>query len=337
MNTSKSNSSIPQLAMVEFKNDNRTDKQELAVSEDTIQTNDFEPTIVDSEITGEPLPSEIAISEDVSEKELSIESVTNLFKGIQNKNKKLGIQFSFTPTVSYRTLSENKSYLRNVSQSSLTPVNPATLSDVNNAVTHKPDIGLEIGMLAKYPIAKSIKLRGGLQFNISRYDIKAFTAPTEIATIALTTNTNQVDIVGARATYRNFNGYSSDWLQNFYFQISAPVGLEFKVFGNQKTYFGIASTIQPTYILGERAYLLSTDYKNYIEVPWLTRRWNVNTALETYVSYTSGKIQWQVGPQVRYQLLSSFANEYPLKENLFDFGLRVGISLNKLSSGSQDK
>jgi hypothetical protein len=28
-------------------------------------------------------------------------------------------------------------------------------------------------------------------------------------------------------------------------------------------------------------------------------------------------------------LLSSFVSKYPVKENLFDFGLRVGISLNK--------
>jgi hypothetical protein len=81
--------------------------------------------------------------------------------------------------------------------------------------------------------------------------------------------------------------------------------------------------------VGERAYLISSDYKNYTEVPWLTRKWNVATNLETFVSYSTGKMQWQVGPQVRYQLLSSFNSKYPVKENLFDFGLKVGVSLNK--------
>jgi hypothetical protein len=81
-------------------------------------------------------------------------------------------------------------------------------------------------------------------------------------------------------------------------------------------------------MLGDRAYLLSTDYKNYSEVPWLIRRWNVNTNLETFVKYSTGQLNWQVGPQVRYQLLSSFIKEYPVKENLFDFGLKVGIQLN---------
>jgi hypothetical protein len=91
----------------------------------------------------------------------------------------------------------------------------------------------------------------------------------------------------------------------------------------------MAATIQPTYVLGDRAYLISTDYKNYSQVPWLMRRWNVNTSLETFVSYSTGTLRWQVGPQVRYQLLSSFVEKYPVKENLFDYGLKIAVSIDK--------
>jgi hypothetical protein len=168
----------------------------------------------------------------------------------------------------------------------------------------------------------------GLQFNVNRYDIKAFNYQNELTTIALRTNAG-IDSVLATSSHRNFSGYKSDWLQNFYFEISAPVGLEIDLAGDDNVQFGVAGTIQPTYILGDRAYLLSTDYKNYAEVPWLIRRWNVSTGLETFVSYSTGKLKWQVGPQVRYQLLSSFVKQYPVKENLFDFGLKVGVSLNK--------
>ena len=94
-------------------------------------------------------------------------------------------------------------------------------------------------------------------------------------------------------------------------------------------HFGIATSVQPSYLVGDRAYLITSDYKSYVQVPWLIRRWNANTNLQTFVSYSTGKMRWQVGPQVRYQLLSSFISEYPVKENLFDFGLKVGVSLNK--------
>jgi hypothetical protein len=75
--------------------------------------------------------------------------------------------------------------------------------------------------------------------------------------------------------------------------------------------------------------MITNDYKSYTQVPWLLRQWNVNTSFETFVSYQSGNTRWQVGPQVRYQLLSSFISNYPVKENLFDFGLKIGVTVVK--------
>jgi hypothetical protein len=254
---------------------------------------------------------------------LTIESVINSYT---RRNKKLSFQYYFTPTISYRKLSENKSYLRSQSQGS---TNYAALyGNINNVVTHKPDMGLEVGVAARYALNKRIKVRGGLQFNTSRYDIKAFSYKSELTTIALNTG-YLADSVNTMSNYRNFNGYKSDWLHNFYFQISAPVGIELKLAGDDKVQFGIAGTLQPTYILGDRAYLLSSNYKNYAEVPWLIRKWNMNTSFEAFVSYSTGKMNWQIGPQVRYQLYSSFVKAYPVKENLFDFGFKIGVSANK--------
>jgi len=190
-------------------------------------------------------------------------------------------------------------------------------------------MGLEVGVAARYALNKKLKIRGGVQFNTSRYDIKAFSYASEWTTIALNSSGPTADSVRTTSNYRNFNGYKSDWLHNFYFQISVPVGIEWKLAGDDKVQFGIASTIQPTYVIGDRAYLLSSNYKNYAEVPWLIRRWNMNTSLEAFVSYSTGKMNWQIGPQVRYQLYSSFVKEYPVKENLFDFGLKIGVSANR--------
>ncbi len=243
------------------------------------------------------------------------------------KSRKLSWQLSLTPTISYRKLGENKSYLRST-PSFAAPANVAALYNVNNAVTHKPDLGFELGVQAKYKLAKSLKATGGLQFNVNRYDIKAFDAPYAMATIQLNTSSG-ISAVRAVTPYSNTAGYNSNWLQNFYFQMSAPLGLEFSVAGNDKMQFGFAGTVQPSYLLGDRAYLITSDYKNYAEVPWLVRRWNANTSLQTFVNYSTGKLKWQIGPQVRYQLLSSFISKYPVKENLFDFGMKVGVNLNK--------
>jgi hypothetical protein len=195
-------------------------------------------------------------------------------------------------------------------------------ADVNTVVNHKPDLGFQIGVRSAYPLSKWLSITGGFQLSVSKYDIKAYQHPTEVATIALTDRN-----VAAPSNYRNTNGYHENWLRNFYFSASVPVGLELKLSDGNRNYFGVAGTIQPTYVLDNRAYLISADYKNYAEVPSLTRRWNMNTSFEVFSEQTTGKIKWRVGPQVRYQTLSSFSKNYPIREHLFDFGLKLGIQL----------
>lgn len=258
-----------------------------------------------------------------SQSPYTIESVTNLYQ-FKRMARKISWQLFVTPTISYRKLSVDKS--QNPSSGFNFPF--ASLSDVNSAVTHKPDMGLQLGLSGRYPITRNLNLRGGIQFNINRYDIKAYAFNGEVATIDLNGGSGN-NSISTWTYYRNYAGYKSDWLKNYYFSVSAPFGAEMKIFGNDKTNVGVAGTLQPTYILKDRAYLISTDYKNYAEVPRLIRHVNLNTSFETFVNYTNGKTRWQVGPQVRYQVLSSFHNKYPVKENLFDFGVKIGVTLNE--------
>ncbi len=266
-------------------------------------------------------------SNEDTEYPLTIESVINSFKKTK-PSRKISYQVYLTPTISYRKLSENKGFLQSAAAAGNIP-SFAAYNDVKNVVIHKPDIGLEAGIAAKYSLTKAISIKTGLQFNISRYDIKAFTYPGEIATIALDAGSNTS--ISRETIYRTRSGRQSNWLQNLYYSVSLPVGIEVKLAPgrNRANYFGMAATIQPTYIISDRTYLLSTDFKNYVKVPSLTRNWNVNTGIEAFMNYGAGKTKWQIGPQVRYQIMSSFQNKYPVKENLFDFGLKVGITLNQ--------
>ncbi len=261
---------------------------------------------------------------------LSIESVLNSYTHIR-KRKKPSLQVYFTPTISYRALKENKPFINSSSARNATSggvANNYYFTDINNIVTHKPDIGLQLGFSAGFPLSKNLKLIGGLQFNVSNYDIKAYSHPSEVTTIALSTAAGGTNTVSTLTNYRNSSGGSKvNWLHNLYFSASAPIGLELKLTGNKKTYIGVSGTVQPTYVLSNRAYLISTDYKNYAEIPSLTRKWNLNTGFELFAGYTTGKLKWRIGPQVRYQTMSSYQKQYPVQEHLFDFGLKMGIML----------
>lgn len=301
--------------------------------------NTFKPTVVDahsgSEVVAvtkaekDPLP---LLQVATSSQPWTIESTVNHYRIKKLKQSRFETQFHLTPTISYRKLTENKSYLRTSSPTAPPHSYAALYNNVNNMVTHKPDIGFELGFTEKYSLSQKVRIKAGLQFNVNRYDIKAFQAPYSLASITLNNRrTARVDSLWTVSNYSNVNASSSksSWLQNFSFQVSAPVGVELALKGNEKMQFGVAGSIQPTYVLGDRTYMITNDYKSYTQIPWLLRRWNVNTAFETYVSYQSGRTRWQVGPQVRYQLLSSFISNYPVKENLFDFGLKIGVSVIK--------
>jgi len=238
----------------------------------------------------------------------------------QSKRSKVTAQVYFAPTVSYRKLTENKK------------VYPGGFYvpaiDLKNIVKHKPGMGLEFGIEGRYQMNDNLSIKTGLQFNINRYDIRAYSHPTEIATVALSGNYGRVDSLASLSNYRNFNGSSPNWLENFYFQAAIPVGVEYIISDNNDIQWGVSGTIQPTYVIGDRAYVISSDYKNYAKFPDLMRRWNISTGIGTFVSYSTGRIKWQVGPHLRYQHMSSFVNALTVKEKLYAVGLKVGATLN---------
>jgi len=241
-------------------------------------------------------------------------------------------QFYVSPTVSYRRLS-----------GSIEPKNtPVPLSgvpyianadygkDINDAVSQHPAVGGEVGTSWIYNVNKSLRLKIGLQLNYTRYMVKAYKAAPQVAAYAASNSNGYsgyyADSIRLVSIYRNFNGYMPVELTNEYFQLAAPVGAEFRILGDRKIEWIVAGTLQPTYNLNNQAYLISTNFKNYAEEPTLIRRWNLATSFETFLSINTGNFKWQVGPQFRYQLLSSYKNKYPIREYLLDYGFKIGVS-----------
>lgn len=242
------------------------------------------------------------------------------------KMKRLSWQLSFAPTMNYRTMKGSDaaipSDIKNV------PIAQNVAGDPNKLVNHKPALGFELGSHFLYAVNKDLQIKAGAQFNYSRYAIEAYGSySTDVATIALNSSTpGHTDSLINYTRIRNFGGDISESLQNQYFQLSVPVGLQLRLIGNGKLQIGAAATIQPTYMINRQTYLITTDYKNYTKEPSLVRRWNLNTGGEIFLSYKSGDLKWQVGPQVRYQLLSSYVKEYPIREYLMEYGIKIGVT-----------
>lgn len=245
---------------------------------------------------------------------------------------KLGFQFYITPSQSYRVLSD-AAVKEIVQPTSLAPSSgqngPLGLdyrAGVNDIVRHRPALGLELGVAALYKINNRLQLKTGLQMNIRQYEIETFrTRNSDIATISLI-NGRGVENINLLSNYNNNGGYKSEQIANKTFELALPIGIQWQVLGEQKLGINAEASVQPTYILSNNAMLLSTDFKNYTDGSAFARRWNVNTSIGVNLTFKTGSNLWQIGPQVRYQHLPSYTNQYPIKEFRLDYGIRLGIT-----------
>jgi hypothetical protein len=241
-------------------------------------------------------------------------------KVLKKKGAHMGWQVYLAPTVSYRNLSGEGLKLfqyNNMNSAYMT-------SDVENSVVHKPAVGFELGTALTYSLNRRLKLKAGVQLNVNRYEVQAYNFTPEVA--PLTRGGIGHSTVNAISRHRNFSGYSKTWLQNQHVMMALPIGADLRVLGNDKVAFHLAGTVQPTFIVKNQAYMISTNMKNYAQEPSLYNRYNMALGAEAYLSVKGKSYRWMLGPQFRYQVFSSYKQEYPISEHLTDFGFKIGVS-----------
>jgi hypothetical protein len=279
------------------------------------------------ELTDDAVARQHAMTEEMNKNNWLQENASYVMPKSVRKSR-FQLEEYLSPTASYRTLSGGGSYDIPKSTVQNIPIALTHLGSPNDYVDHKPAAGFEVGANIVYRLTRNVAIETGLQFNYSHYTIEAYSSYNpQPATITLNSIYGfSPNSITRYTNVQNFGGNSAETLQNQYFQLSAPIGLEVKVLGNERLQLNVAATIQPTYLLNRTSYLLATDYSNYIKDTTLFRRWNFDAGLEAFVSYKLGKMRLQLGPQFRYQLLSTFVGAYPIKENLKEYGIKIGIS-----------
>ena len=261
---------------------------------------DVEPNA--NNILQDATKSDLQIPASINQLNDNISTITN------RKIRKNPAIFTYyiSPSLSYRKFSDLK---------------------INNTVNHKTMLGYEGGIAISSKIKDKLHFTTGFQVNYSGYKIKASSTHPILAALILTSDLpGQVDIYSTMSYYSNGNANSNEILKNYTLQVSVPIGFHYSFGGNDDIKFNAEATLQPGAIIKSKAYMLSSDGKNYMTAPDVYRKWNMSTNLGTYVSIKSSSYNWQIGPQVRYQLLSTYSKNYPVKEHLINYGIRIGIS-----------
>lgn len=237
-----------------------------------------------------------------------------------SRSIKFGWQLYAAPTISYRRLSgKGLAYYTNAG-SNMSSV--FSTDNVANSVTHKPSIGFELGSALTYAVTSSLKVKAGVQFNVNRYEVQAFHSVPEVAPMTRNAGADGLNVV---STFRNYSGFSKTWLRNQHIMMALPVGAEWSLFGNENIRFNIGATLQPTFVVNNQAYMISTNMRSYAKAPSLYREFNVAAGAEMFLSIKGRSLRYNIGPQFRYQLFSSYKRPYPISEFLTDYGLKVSI------------
>ena len=239
-------------------------------------------------------------------------------------SSRFDFRFYLTPSVSYRRLKENDDQTTQKNNFAGASLQSDSRVDPSVAINQSPAVGYETGVGLGYKLSNKFVFTGGFQFNISQYKINAFLYKDEPTVVTLNEGAYS-STVNTISSLRSVSGTKPLIIKNRYYQLSMPVGLEWNILNRGRFNWGIGTSIQPTYTFDKQPLIISSNYKNYADGSAYVRNWNVNANLETFFGYTTGSYRWQLGPQLRYQMLPSLVDRYPNKEYLFNYGLKIGV------------
>jgi hypothetical protein len=247
--------------------------------------------------------------------------------GIKRLKDRSSFQFYITPSVGFRVLNRTNDAHPLILSNAPAPV---MYSNINETVNQLPALNLEAGAALIYKLSKKFRFKTGIQFNYTNYISKATDIGHPVQTNLQYNNGNAMLVEQRSTNYLNsVNGTSNRNLKNTTMQLSVPIGADFKIAGNERLKWYAGATVQPSFVTAGHVYAISGDGKNYIEEPSLVRQWNINTGVETFLSYkTASGVILNVGPQVRYQLFSTYNKQYTYTEKLYNIGLKLGITTN---------
>jgi hypothetical protein len=239
----------------------------------------------------------------------------------KKKNNKIEWTFYVNPTIS--TVSFNKKTVQPSDNSSSLVV---LSNQPSFKLIHNARFGIETGAEMTLQIAKKLQFVTGINLSYSGYNNVSNLVHPTFATLDL--NDDKGGTYSKTYITHYGNGQSQDHINlvNYSIEASIPLGIQYNIWKSQKTRIDVSSLLEPSIVLRDDAYLISSDGRYYVNDPLLVRRTNLEGHFGSYITFIGRKIRWHIGPDFRYQLLSTYKNIYPTREHLIDYGIRIGIS-----------
>ncbi len=240
----------------------------------------------------------------------------------QKKNDKLNWVYFVAPQVN--SVSFSGQPIRPLTNNN----SPAVAINAGNyKVLHNSALGFEAGVQINNSVTRKLWITSGIHITYSGYNITSNEVHPTFANLFLKDPaTGDVYSKSYITHYGNGTGQTVVSVRNYSLQGSVPIGLQYEFAGSDKIKFNIYANFEASIVIKSNAYILSSDGNNYVNDPDLLRKFNMNSNFGAFITFNSTKFKWQIGPNVRYQWLSTYKKDYPIQEHLIDYGIRIGIS-----------
>lgn len=246
-----------------------------------------------------------------------------LSKPKRKKNAKISWVYFVAPQLN--SVLFNGEPIRPVMNASNSPA--VAINQKEYKVLHNSAPGFEAGIQINYTLASKLGFTSGLHITYSGYNITSNEVHPTFANLLLKDpETGGIYSKSYITHFGDGTGQTPVTIRNYSLQASLPIGLQYELFGSDKVQLNAAADFEPSMIIKSNAYLLSSDGNNYVNDPDLLRKLNMSSNFGVFVTFLSSKFKWQIGPNVRYQWLSTYKKDYPIQEHLIDYGIRIGMS-----------
>lgn len=247
------------------------------------------------------------------------------------QNHKWSWEAYVVPALSYRSfhfsnIKEGSGSNNNYVTSSFTSIHPDTTT-----VYHSPSVGLGVGFYLSRSIGKRMSLSMGIRVDKMEYKISALRAyPSSQDYNRIQSMASSSPSRGLSSNASLSNTYKSVTLHNKYLQLNIPLVINWEHPLGSSLQLELNGGISGSYLLHDHIHIFSPRSGHYFKDPDLIRHWNSDLELGAALRFPVGaKWDMDIGPMLQYQLLSTYPQDFDVKEHPYNAGIKIGLMKKK--------
>lgn len=266
---------------------------------------------------------------------INLSQQETLLPGIKElEPSKFRVGFSFSPSLNHRYLSYSDwsaTGSRKVDNTVYSFGQTEKYRDQND----KPILGFSIGLDLYYTQSEKLYFQTGLYY--SSMGEQLYVAKHDEGTV-LPARTENSQFGNSNPAFQSPETSTAKDMEvipftNYYGFYEVPLLVNYKIASTKIVQFEAQAGVSYSYLDHADAVIYDFESDSYYWIPTskfnLFRKHNLNTYAGLSIgTLLSSKVEVFLNPQCKFAVLSTYTNDYPVNQNQYSFGMRMGLKVN---------